>query len=64
MMEPYTASIMMGLFRAMKLSAFTNRRYTLAAALANFSFSYFSRTKAFTTRMAETFSCTLALRAS
>lgn len=33
-------------------------------ALLNLSFSYRSRTKVFTTRMAEMFSCTLAFRSS
>ena len=56
--------IMAGLLNDSVLSAFTNSLYRAVAALVNFSFSYFSRTNAFTTRMAETFSCTLAFSAS
>ena len=47
-----------------RLSALTNWSYRLWQALVYFSFSKPSRTKLFTTRMAETFSCTDAFRAS
>ena len=64
MMQKYTAVIMAGLLKASKPSAFTDRSRRTLAARENFSFSWSSRTKAFTTRMAETFSWTLAFRSS
>ena len=64
MMHPYTTSIIAGLLKAIMLSALTNSFFRLPAASLNLLFSWSSRTNALTTRIADTFSCTLALSAS
>ena len=50
--------------RACRLSARTYNLYSVSAARRNFSFSKSSRTNAFTTRIAEMFSCTELFRSS
>ena len=50
--------------KASRPSALTDRSYRFLEALENFLSSKRSRTKAFTTRMADTFSWTLAFRSS
>ena len=62
--QPYTTMFITGWFSAIKLSARTYNIYRPSAARANFSFSNFSRTNAFTTRMPATFSPTLSFSAS
>lgn len=64
MLQPYTATSIAGLLKLRRLSALTNCLYRLSQAAVYFSFSKPSRTKLLTTRMAETFSCTEALRLS
>ena len=55
---------MTGITRTIFFSVRTKRVQRFSAAFRNFSPSKPSRTKLFTTRMAEMFSCTLALRSS
>ena len=63
-MQPLTMRFITGPFRAISVSAFTFIVKRPTAALSNLDISWSSRTKAFTTRMASTFSCTTPFRAS
>ena len=64
MMQLYTVTCMMGIRVMTMLSAWMDWFIRPSLASLNFCFSYSERTKAFTTRMAMRFSCTLAFSRS